>query len=151
MDEDDKQSRIGADWYRDLYSCRLDSNHDFIHFPERNVWITGKGTSELPKNVCTQGTGALFSARRTQGFDLVLGCLKNGYIYIKQKAYISAQRGTTWTQLVLDNEVYHQWKKQLSLNGHTSGFCPQNPKLTNITAKTASWKWDVTLVPSGDC
>ena len=35
-------------------------------------WNVGKKASKLMENVCTQGTGAHFSAR-IQGLDLVLG------------------------------------------------------------------------------
>lgn len=39
-------------------------------FLKENDWIMGIGTSELPKNMCTQGTGA---RAQVQGLDIVLG------------------------------------------------------------------------------
>ena len=47
------------------------ATNSFI-FLRENDWIMGTGASELPKNVCTQGTDARFRAR-VQGLDLVLG------------------------------------------------------------------------------
>ena len=64
-----------------------------IIFLRENDGIMCTGASELPKNVCTQGTGANVSAR-VQGLDLVLGhCFRArilAWVLEKEFVHISA-------------------------------------------------------------